>query len=143
MIIQKTGDDLGAAEKGLFRTEDIMCSGSRHGPLPGGFGAGVILGPMQVESEPNGLCGRQRSIRLLYSLSRDMEKGSRLEPVFCQTHWWVGGAVWEDGTKVAASKTPVGENGADELPRSVSRHGAWLQALGKLERNVAGVEGTG
>ena len=130
MIIQKTGDDLGAAEKGLFSAEDIMCSGSRHGPLPGGFGAGVILGPMQVESEP-------RSIRLLYSLGGDMEKGSRLEPVFCQTHWWVGGAVWEDGTKVATSKTPVGENRSDELPRSVSRHGTWLQSLGKLERNIA------
>ena len=67
MIIQKTGDDLGAAEKGLFRTEDIMCSGSRHGPLPGGFGAGVILGPMQVESEPNGLCGRQRRGTLMWT----------------------------------------------------------------------------
>ena len=120
VVVKETSDNLGAAKKGLFCPEDVMRGGSRHGPLPGGFGTIVILGPMQVESKPDGLCGGERSVRLLYSLGGDVKEGCGLEPVLGQAHWWIGGAIWEDGAKVATSKAPVSEDRSNEQPRPVA-----------------------
>ena len=124
-----------------LRTSCAVVPGMAHCQVR--FGSVVILGSMQVESKPDGLCGGERSVRLLFSWGRDVKEGCGLEPVLGQAHWWIGGAIWEDGAKVAASKTPVGKDRSNEQPRSVTGCVIWLKPLGKLNRNVAGVEGAG